>query len=115
MPVVESLKKKSAFKQVYSRGRYAADSLLVVYALANNAGVNKLGLSVSKKVGNAVIRNRVRRLIKENYRHMHMTTDNSTHYDLVVVARASSGQLDKNLAFHKINDSLTRLFRKLGL
>jgi len=65
---VSSLKKGGDFKRVFERGKNVAAPLLVVYALANDLGFNRLGLSVSKKVGGAVIRNRVRRLIKESYR-----------------------------------------------
>ena len=111
---VQSLKKKQAFKQVYSRGKYAADSLFVVYALANEAEANRLGLSVSKKVGNAVVRNRVKRWLKESYRLL--THDASFRfYDFVIVARASVGELPGDGAFNKVSGSLDRLFRKLGI
>ena len=109
-----SLKKTKDFKQVYSRGKYAADSLLVVYSLANKAGENRLGLSVSKKVGNAVVRNRVRRWLKECYRLFSQVMPGSG-IDIVIVARASMGQLPRDGAFRNAHESLGRLFRRLGI
>ena len=111
--IVKSLQKRQAFKQVYSRGRYAADPLFVVYALANETGQNRIGLTVSKKVGNAVVRNRVRRWLKESFRLM--ANELKTGHDLVIIARASMGTMPKDGAFGKVNDSIGRLFHRLGV
>jgi len=108
---MESLKKKRDFDKVYSRGRYAADSLFVVYALANDTEKNRLGLSISKKVGNAVVRNRVRRWLKESYRTQF--ADIKQGYDFIFVARAPSGKLLREGAFVAVTRSLSGLFRRL--
>ena len=105
------LRKTREFKQVYSRGKYAADSLFVVYALANETDKTRLGISASKKVGNAVVRNRVKRWVKESYRSHKVAVG----YDLVIVARVPAGQLPKDGAFQKVSGSINRLFRKLGI
>ena len=64
----ESLKKNYQFKFVYNRGKSIANKYLVMYVLKNGKDFNRLGLSVSKKVGISVVRSRVTRLIRESYR-----------------------------------------------
>lgn len=86
----ESLKKSKDFKNVYSNGRSFANKYLVMYVLENNSGKNRLGISVSKKVGNSVVRHRVTRLVRESYRlHEHMF---NSGLDMVIIARNSSAQ-----------------------
>ena len=68
MKFSESLKKSQYFKAVYEKGTSAANRYLVVYKLTNGLDRNRLGISVSKKVGNSVIRHHLARLIRENYR-----------------------------------------------
>lgn len=84
----ESLKKNSDFKNVYSRGKSYANKYLVMYMLENNMGKNRIGISVSKKVGNSVVRHRITRLVRESYR-LHENIFNSS-LDIVVVARKSA-------------------------
>ena len=84
----ESLKKTKEFTQVYKNGISYANRYLVMYKVENGLGKNRIGISVSKKVGNSVIRHRVTRLIRESYR---LNKDKfSQGYDIVVVARASA-------------------------
>ena len=64
----ESLKKNKDFKIVYQNGTSYANRLLVMYVLKNQHKKNRLGISVSKKVGNSVVRHRLTRLIRESYR-----------------------------------------------
>ncbi len=106
------IKKNSVFRYVYSRGISVSNRLLVLYKRENNSAINYLGVTVSKKVGNAVTRNRVKRLIKESYR---LTEKNiAAGYDLVVVARALAGEKE-NSAFGVIDGALKRLLEKQGL
>ena len=81
----ESLKKNSDFKNVYTHGKSYANKYLVMYVLENDLGKNRIGISVSKKVGNSVVRHRVTRLIRESYR-LHENIFNSS-LDIVIVAR----------------------------
>lgn len=84
----ETLKKNAEFQTVYKKGISFANKYLVLYILENNKDINRVGISVSKKVGNSVIRHRLTRLIRESYR----LNENSFKkgYDLVFIARVSS-------------------------
>ncbi len=85
MKYSESLKKNSDFQKVYKRGKSYANKYLIVYIIKNDLEINRLGISVSKKVGNSIIRHRVTRLIRESYRLQegHFQCG----FDIVVVAR----------------------------
>ncbi|OPY58844.1 MAG: Ribonuclease P protein component [Pelotomaculum sp. PtaU1.Bin035] len=65
MNIIHVLKKNKDYKRVYSFGKSLANRHLVLFFLANNLGICRFGFTASKKVGNAVIRNRIRRLFKE--------------------------------------------------
>jgi len=64
----QRLKKTAQFQQVYERGVSAADDRLIVYAMANDLEYSRLGLSVGKKLGSAVKRNRYKRTLREAFR-----------------------------------------------
>ncbi|MDO4474317.1 MAG: ribonuclease P protein component [Eubacteriales bacterium] len=81
----ESLKKNKDFKNVYSKGKSCANKCLVMYILKNDQEKNRVGISVSKKVGNSIIRHRLTRLIRESYRLNEERF--SKGYDIVVIAR----------------------------
>ncbi len=84
----ESLKKNNDFQNVYKNGKSYANKYLVMYVLENNTEKNRLGISISKKVGNSVVRHRFARLVRESYR-LHENIFNSG-LDIVVVARKSA-------------------------
>ena len=85
MKFSESLKKNSQFKFVYKNGKSRANKYLVMYVKENGLGKNRIGISVSKKVGNSVVRHRITRLVRESYR-LHENVFNSG-LDMVIVAR----------------------------
>ena len=84
----ESLKKNQDFQSVYRKGRSYANKLLVMYVLENNMERNRLGISVSKKVGNSVVRHHVTRLLRESYRLQENIFNSGL--DIVVIARANA-------------------------
>ena len=81
-----SLKKNSDFRRLYARGESAATPMLVLYCRRNGRGCNRVGFTVSTKLGGAVVRNRVRRRLREIYRLNAPRLKQG--YDMVVVARA---------------------------
>lgn len=83
-----SLKNSLEFGNVYKQGISYANKYLVMYIVDNDLGINRLGISVSKKVGNSVVRHRITRLIREAYR---LNNDRLVRgKDIVVVARVNS-------------------------
>lgn len=113
MKSFSSLKKNTDFKAVYRKHRSKADKYFVVYILENKLEINRLGISVSKKVGNSVVRHRLARLIREAYR-LHEDKFNSG-LDIVVVARESAnpqkGSDKKELKCQDVEKSLLNLGR----
>ena len=103
MEFSESLKKNSDFTLVYRKGVSKANKHLVMYIYHNNSDRNRLGISVSKKVGNSVVRHHLTRLIREAYR-LHEEMFNSG-LDIVVVAREQA----KNCTYFEIEASLLHL------
>ena len=81
----ESLKKNDDFRTVYKKGKSFANKYLVMYVLKNDLPYNRIGISVSKKVGNSVVRHRLTRLVRESYR-LHEDIFNSG-LDIVIVVR----------------------------
>ena len=102
----ESLKKNQDFQQVYKRGTSKANRYLVMYVLPNQHMMNRLGISVSKKVGNSVVRHRLTRLIRESYRLNEAEFENGL--DIVVVARPQA----KDRTYHEIESALMHLAGK---
>ena len=92
--LVNSMKSSDSFRKVYREGKSYANKYLVMYLLRNETEGNQVGISVSKKVGNSVVRHRVTRLIRESYRLQENRLKQG--YDMVVVARA--GAKDKGYA-----------------
>jgi ribonuclease P protein component len=88
MKFSESLKKNLKFREIYQNGKYFANKYLVMYITENNSGCNFVGITVSKKIGNSVVRHRITRLIRESYR-LHEMMFNSG-LNIVVVARVSA-------------------------
>ena len=84
----ESIKKNSEFRRAYKKGKYKSGQYVTVYALANRTDINRIGIVTGKKVGNAVQRNRMRRLIREIYRHC--VQDMISGYDLVFFCKTVS-------------------------
>ena len=105
MKFSESLKKNRDFQSVYRRGKSYGNKYLVMYLLPNKTESNRIGISVSKKVGNSIVRHHLTRLIRESYR---LHEENFQRgYDMVVVARTAA----KDKTYHEIESALIHLGR----
>ncbi len=105
----DSLKKNRDFQNVYRNGKSKANKYLVMYVLENQLDSNRLGISVSKKVGNSVIRHHLTRLIRESYR-LNKEMFNSG-LDIVVIVRESA----KDRKYKEIESALLHLGKINGI
>ncbi|MCI5595951.1 MAG: ribonuclease P protein component [Lachnospiraceae bacterium] len=100
---VNSLKNSRQFAAVYQNGKSKANKYLVMYVLPNDHNEIRIGISVSKKVGNSIVRHRLTRLIRETYRlHREELADG---YDIVVIARNSA----KDKSYQQIESAFMHL------
>lgn len=114
--MIYRLKKNFEFSIIYRRGKSFANDLLVMYIIKNKKNkdkyfdsYNKLGVSVSKKVGNSVVRSRCKRLISESFRlnYDYMTKG----YDFIFIARNPM----KGKGYFEIEKAMKNLIKKAGL
>ena len=99
----------SDFRRIYRRGRSAVSGGVVVYCLKNRQGMSRLGVTVSTKLGHAVVRNRVRRRFRELYR-LHRA-DMLPGWDIIMVGRVRAAELP----YHKLEKQYLRCLAELGL
>ncbi len=101
-----TIKENKIFKKAYYKGKKEISRSLVLYYIPNK-GETRVGITVSKKIGKAVVRNRIRRLVRESWR----TFCVKDGYDVVIVARTAAARSD----FHSINNALSELLIKSEL
>ena len=114
--MIYKLRKNQEFRLVYRRGKSYANKLLVLYVFNNKKNIteenelyNKLGISVSKKVGNSVVRSRSKRLIYESYRLN--VNDIKPEYDFVFVARSAISEKK----YSDVEAAMINLLKKAGI
>ena len=101
------LRKTSDFYKVRQRGNSLSDRFLVVSVIQNQLDVTRFGFSIGKRVGNSVLRNKVKRRLRDIVHH----TSIYKGWDVVVTVRSSSSDLN----FKKLNDSFNYLSHRLNI
>ena len=109
MQFSKSLKLNHLFRRLYQKGKSAANKYLVIYCRRNGSEENRIGYTISAKLGHAVVRNRVRRRLREIYRLNESKFQPG--WDLVVVARSRA----VDAPYQKLEDSYLYLADKLGV
>ena len=99
----ESLKKNRDFQNVYKKGTSYANRYFVMYILENGLGKNRIGISVSKKVGNSVVRHHICRLVRESYRLQEGMFHSG--WDIVIVARIKA----KDVTYYQTKSAILHL------
>ncbi|WP_409252427.1 ribonuclease P protein component [Bacillus sp. SCS-153A] len=103
----QRVKKNSEFQEVFKKGTSLANRQFVIYRLRKQDQQHfRIGLSVSKKIGNAVVRNQVKRYIRQVF--LELKDEVKNDYDYVIIARKPAADMD----FHEIKKSLIHVLKK---
>lgn len=107
---METLKRKKDFDRLFNNGKSIASHYLVLYWNPNSEGENRYGFSISKRIGKAVVRNKLKRRLKEIIRK-NIGSSKETSYDIMIIARKPVNNLD----YHRLKIDLLSLFKKANL
>lgn len=100
------IKKNSDFQRVFKQGKSTANRQFVIYILKKRGQKNfRIGLSVSKQIGNAVTRNRIKRLVRETFQQL--KRDLPVEYDFVIIARKPTATMD----FYEVKQSIIHILK----
>ena len=109
MKSTTTVKKNYEFRRMYAKGKSGVSSCLVVYYRKNRLGHNRLGVTVSTKLGHAVVRNRVRRRLREIFRLNQVGL--AQGYDMILVARTRAVGAE----YRELERAFLNVCGKLGL
>ncbi len=107
---METIKHTKDYSYVYRRGKSRADKNLVLYAAKKNTESHRIGISVSKKVGNSVVRHRIKRRVKEIARLQEQLFP--TGYEYVVIARNAAAEAEYSELEHSVLRLLSSLMQE---
>ena len=105
------IKKRYEFKNLFSKGKFYYSKYINMYILKNNKNYNKLAIAVSKKQGKAVVRNRFKRLIKENYKNIEESIQSG--FNILFIINKKSQKETKEINFYDIKENMEKLQGKI--
>ena len=107
------IKRKYEFKKLFSKGKFFYGKNINMYIISNNKDYNKLAVTVTKKQGKAVVRNRFKRLIKENYREIESYLKYG--YNILFIINRNKLNETKQIGYYDIKEDMTKLFKNSGI
>jgi ribonuclease P protein component len=107
MKKTTSIKKNYEFVRIYKKGKFFVGKYIVIYVMKNNFGSNRLGITVNKKIGKSVRRNRAKRLIRESYRFYEEFIP--AGLDIIFVARS----VETEYGFAEVRREMKFLLKKM--
>lgn len=107
------IKKNEEFQNIYKVGRKYFGYYALIYITKNQSDIKRLGVVVSKKTGNAVCRNRLKRLFREIYRNNESKLNKG--YDFVIIAKRRAGEEFKTLKCRKLEKDILKTLKKSGV
>ena len=107
-----TLKKGREFQCIYDHGKKTYGQYSLIFFNRNNLEYSRFGFVTSKKLGVAVVRNRIRRLLRQYIRaNAQLFCDNNSNYDIIIVGKAAFGQNIKSLKYQDIAKDLDKIFK----
>lgn len=111
MKKTKMLKKNYEFRKVLTKGKYFSGKYIECFILNNNTKCNYLGLAISTKVGKAIMRNHLKRLIRENYKNIEMSIKDG--YSIVFLFKKKADSKQAN--FYNIREDINKIINKSQL
>ncbi|HSE40586.1 MAG TPA: ribonuclease P protein component [Acidobacteriota bacterium] len=105
-PSINRLNRAMDFRRVFSKGKRTATRLFVIYILPNHLSHSRLGIQVQSKIGTAVQRNYIKRIVREIFRKIHQ--DFREPVDIVFIA----GKQMKNVRFSEFNEEFLKVVQR---
>ena len=112
MKKTEIIKMNYEFKYFFKKGEYISGKYIEIFTHQNKNNKNRLGIVVSKKAGNSVIRHRIRRLILESYSNLENKLENNLN---ILICWKKNIEYEKNISFIDIKNDLEYILRKASL
>lgn len=107
------IKRRYEFKRLFSKGKFFLGKSINMYLIENKKDYNKLAVAVSKKQGKAVVRNRFKRLIKENYRELEKNL--KVGYNMLFIVNRAKMLDTKQIDYYDIKEDMVKIFQNCGI
>ena len=107
------IKRKYEFKKLFSKGKFFHGKYINMYLIENHKNSNQLAITVSKKQGKAVVRNRFKRLIKENYKEIEPKI--KFGYNILFMIQKNKSTETKQIGYYDVKKDMLELFKNSGI